>query len=107
MTIDEIQDEHFSWAQHNFPDADVTQAVLGVCEEAGELAHAHLKSLQNIRGTLSEHSLELQDAIGDIVIYLLHICNLHGWSLDQIIDDTWRTVKKRDWIKFPEDGRTK
>ena len=103
--LDEIQDEHADWVLHNFPNATPVEAVLGVSEEAGELSHGMLKEIQGIRG--NDHIPEMRDAIGDICIYLLHLCNLMGWSLLDIVDETWRHVQQRDWVKFPVDGRTK
>jgi len=64
-----------------------------------------LKREQGIRG--HEHDAEARDAIGDIIIYLLHFCSFNGWSMAEIINETWEQVRKRDWIKYPGDGVSK
>jgi len=104
INLDDIQSEHLQWAARNFPNATVTHAVLGVCEEAGELAHAQLKSEQKIRGDWKDHEEEALDAVGDISIYLMHWCNLMGYQLSEVIDMTWAKVKERDWVNNPQDG---
>jgi len=38
---------------------------MGLVEEVGELAHAHLKNEQGIRGTPEEHVQAKVDAIGE------------------------------------------
>ena len=105
--LDKIQQEHKEWAQKNFPDAPAWHSLLGIGEEVGELMHAFLKQEQGIRGTHQEHEDAKKDAIGDIIIYMLHFCNYHNWSLLDIIDETWEEVKQRDWTKNKENGETK
>lgn len=112
-TLDRIQSETQRWEEHNFPDATSGDTFVGIVEEVGELAHAHLKGEQRIRegaiipndgGTIMDMKI---DAIGDLIIYLIHYCNLEGINFASAIIDTWDTVKKRDWIKYPIDGTTK
>lgn len=75
MTIDwkTLVEERDEWVAKNFPDSYKTDSLLGVVEELGELAHAHLKSKQGIRGTKAEHDEAAKDAIGDLVVYLLGV----------------------------------
>jgi NTP pyrophosphatase (non-canonical NTP hydrolase) len=75
MSIDweTLVEERDKWVAKNFPDSYKTDTLLGVVEELGELAHAHLKSKQGIRGTQSEHDEAAKDAIGDLVVYLLGV----------------------------------
>ena len=82
------------WVAHNFPTTDgagvipMEETTEGVIEEIGELAHANLKSKQNIRGTPEEHEAKAKDAIGDITVYLWGItarqpasfCDQHFWN---------------------------
>lgn len=103
MNLDRIQEEHRIWTDYNFPDAPDYHSLIGAFEEMGELAHAWLKREQHIRG--HEHDAEARDAIGDIIIYLLHFCTSNGWKMSEIIQETWDQVQKRDWIANPEDGR--
>lgn len=67
--------ERNAWVAHNFPSEDghIEQSVFGVEEENGELAHAHLKAMQGIRGSQAKHDADAKDAIGDLTIYLLGV----------------------------------
>jgi len=103
IDLDIIQKQHRIWTDHNFPNAPSDDSLIGAFEEMGELAHAHLKRKQGIRG--NNHEAEARDAIGDIIIYLLHYCTSNGWKMSDIIQETWDEVSKRDWIKNPENGR--
>jgi NTP pyrophosphatase (non-canonical NTP hydrolase) len=104
MILSRLQDEHREWLKHNFPDQQAHDALLGLAEEVGELAHAHLKAQQGIRGTLEEHREEARDAIGDIVIYLASYCNTNGYDLNQCVASAWEVVKNRDWKANPYHG---
>lgn len=99
-----IQQKNLAWTRHNFPNAKPHQPLLGMVEEVGELSHAHLKMEQGIRGDREEHIAASRDAIGDILIFMLHYCNLRGWSLEDILIETAAHVHKRDWIKYPKTG---
>lgn len=93
-----------SWRATNFPNAAPTDQLLGVQEEVGELAHHHLKDMQNIRGTHEEHVEGMRDAVGDILIYLQGYCHLSGWDMFQIYMETGAKIIKRDWIDDPVAG---
>jgi hypothetical protein len=73
--------ERDEWVARNFPpgpdDIPGNDSILGVVEELGELAHAHLKAKQGIRGTQAEHDAAAKDAIGDITVYLLGVMSAH------------------------------
>ncbi len=105
MNLSDLQREHTEWVQHNFPEETTHQAFLGMVEEMGELAHAMLKSEQDIRGMsqAAAHAAKV-DAVGDLVIFLAGFCTMHGIDLQDAVEDTWDTVKLRDWKKFPKDG---
>ena len=98
-----IQREHAIWANHNFGPQRKHHSLLGMVEELGELAHAHLKQEQGIRGA-GDNEAKAKDAIGDIVIFLFGYCNSRGYDLQVIIHETWLEVKKRDWKLYPETG---
>ena len=102
--MNELQFEVGQWSRKNFPNNKPTYPLLGLVEEVGELAHAHLKMEQGIRGTEREHQIAKIDAIGDIVIYLADYCERNGISLEAAVRDTWEKVKKRDWNKNSLDG---
>jgi NTP pyrophosphatase (non-canonical NTP hydrolase) len=97
MNLNQIQKEQDEWSKRNFDNKKPYQPILGATEEVGELAHAYLKMEQGIRGTKADHELAMKDAIGDCCIFLMDFCNQMGWSFEEIIDETWEHVKKRDW----------
>lgn len=104
MELREFQREHKQWVNHNFPDQPSWQPALGVCEEAGELAHAELKGAQNIRGQTGQNTAKAADAVGDLMIYLASYCNAKGLDLNACLVTAWKEVKLRDWIKYPKNG---
>jgi len=106
LTLEKLQMEHEQWVKHNFPDTTAGDVLLGVVEEVGELCHAHLKSVQNIRQNEIDTFAQKVDAISDIIIYLVHYCNLSGICMQTAISDVWAKVSYRDWKKFPNDGVT-
>ena len=99
------QAEHRTWLHHNFPNQQPEDALLGLVEEVGELAHAHLKYAQQIRGlTNEEYQAQASDAIGDIVIYLMSYCTTNGFELAECLNTAWEEVRERDWIRYPDTG---
>lgn len=103
--VDTLQADQKKWVAYNFPNEQKHSPLLGALEELGELAHAHLKNEQNIRGTTAEHRAAAQDAIGDVLIYLLSYCNQNGYRLSQCWLDAWNEVKDRDWRRWPDTGK--
>jgi len=104
--FEQLQLEQELWQEMNFPNSMEHQCFYGIVEEIGELAHALLKIDQGIRGTKQEHMAEAKDAVGDIVIYLAGLCNKRGINLQSAVETAWREVEKRNWIKYPKNGRT-
>jgi NTP pyrophosphatase (non-canonical NTP hydrolase) len=106
MEIKEMQRHHKHWVDHNFPNQKPHDALLGICEEAGELCHAHLKRDQGIRGMDPETYVEAaSDALGDIFIYMLSYANANGFDLQDCIEATFLKVMDRDWVADP-DGKS-
>lgn len=99
-----IQLEARAWRAMNFPPEkrDPVRQALGVCEEAGELAHAVLKMDQGIRTAQVEG---VEDAIGDIVIYAMGLCDHYELDFETTVRRAWDEVKQRDWVKNPETGQ--
>lgn len=97
----EARDE---WVAKNFPpyegEVPGNDSILGCIEEAGELAHAHLKNKQGIRGTPEEHEAAAKDAIGDIVIYLLGVISAHMRPSDVTTVRTGRSSHNGDQSIF-------
>jgi len=107
IDLTKLQTKKSFWEEHNFPLTKPYRPLLGVGEELGELFHAHLKSEEGIRGSYEEHQREKKDAIGDMIMYLIHYCNLNDLDLDECVQIAWDEIKQRDWIKYPLDGKTK
>ena len=109
MNLEIFQQEVYDWSVKNFGlDEDPDIRVFGMVEELGELCHALLKSKQSIRRIDDKRARELvEDAIGDLMVYVADYCARTGLDLDLIVFKTWAEVKTRDWRKFPGDGRTK
>jgi NTP pyrophosphatase (non-canonical NTP hydrolase) len=108
INLKELQGKVGAWSKKNFGeqggDHGAMVFTLGVNEEAGELAHAILKRTQGIRGTREEHDAAAQDAIGDINVYLMDLCDHEGWDYEAIIRDTAAKVLKRDWTQDKQNG---
>lgn len=104
MDLRQFQEEHKRWRDHNFPTFRETDGLLGVVEEVGELAHAHLKMQQGIRGGEDKFRADAEDAIGDILVFLMSYCNTNDFVLADCLERAWNEVKDRDWIKYPETG---
>jgi NTP pyrophosphatase (non-canonical NTP hydrolase) len=103
--LSQLQSEHAEWLEYNFPSQREYQPLLGMVEELGELAHAHLKHEQGIRGyTTTEYFRDAEDAIGDFVIYLASYCNTNAINLERAVEVTWARVKRRDWVADPVKG---
>lgn len=98
------------WAEENFGDVDQIGAniderrkrrdpgadlgalfcVLGVNEEAGELAHAVLKRAQGIREDEEGVGQEAEmNAVGDIIVYLADFCYRRGYDLEECVRRAW------------------
>ncbi len=107
LSLREIQEEHQAWAWYNFPDTPVHRPLMGAAEDLGELMHAQLRGEQGTREAKEPHpDLLAKDAIGALILFLVHYCNLRGFDLEEIVDDTWAIVRHRDRVKFPKNGRT-
>ena len=96
-----IQQQQKEWADRNFPGNSAWQPLLGVGEEVGELMHHFLKKSQGIRGK-EDHDAEMEDAAGDIMIYLMNFCSHEGICLETALLKTWAKVSQRDWQKNPD-----
>lgn len=118
--MDLKQQELKEWQDRNFPRSryevlskkeliDIIftlQVTLGICEEAGEIAHHVLKGVQGIREGINGIDKEqIADGVGDTLIYseqLLSALNIDAEKeLPKIID----TVLSRNWIEQPKGPR--
>lgn len=97
LGLDELQEYVGDWHRHWFPDVSPTRVVLKLVEEAGELAAAHNKHLAYAAPTWEQSLTESElDAIGDIAIVLLALCDRFGYSLTDRAEITWSKVAIRD-----------
>ena len=119
-SLNAFQLECKEWATTNFPDTKHYMPALGVSEEIAELIdnflvllglevtmgrlhHSHLKSDQDIRKG-EKHRENIEDSIGDIVIFLCDYCSRNNFNLGDCVAKTWNNVKKRDWLINNIDG---
>ncbi|KKL97841.1 hypothetical protein LCGC14_1830410 [marine sediment metagenome] len=96
LTLRRLQEEVGPWSASNFPGLTASDNLIGVAEELGELAHAHLKHHQG-RMTDEEYSEQAQDAIGDILVFLAGYCNSADFDLEALTEKVWSEVKRRDY----------
>jgi NTP pyrophosphatase (non-canonical NTP hydrolase) len=106
--IADLQEEHREWVRRNFPTEQKHSPLLGIMEEVGELAHAHLKNEQNVRKAADPIVANAMkaDALGDIFIYMMSYCNQNDLDLETCVGEAWTQVKARDWLANPETGGT-
>ena len=103
LTFHSLQEQQKPWVKHNFGERPTVWPLLGLVEELGELCHSVLKDWQGIR-TNEDHTAAAKDAIGDLVIFLSDYCSSRCFDLQQIVEDTWAKVQKRDWKADPKNG---
>ncbi len=106
MDIKGFQSDHKRWLNANFPNVEPWEALAGMTEEVGELAHAHLKGFNKIRGLVDEGNITAKkaDALGDLFIYMASYCNTNDLDLEECIVAAWDEVRRRNWRLNPEDG---
>ncbi len=104
MEIEQYQMEVREWSKKNFGDQPSTNSLLGIMEELGELAHAHLKGIQGIRHTPDEIHNMRGDALGDLFIYMCDYADRSGLWLEEVIETVWNKVKKRNWKEDKQNG---
>lgn len=78
MTYEELQAAQWKWASARFGDEQTPlkalQSFTGFVEEVGELFDAINRG----------HASDIEDAIGDCVIYLADLCSRRKWTLPGI-----------------------
>ncbi len=113
------QKELADWQDKNFPKENLLklskeelitiilnlQMALGICEEAGELAHTILKATQGIRECKDGINKDLlADSFGDIFIFGSQLMSLNKITVSSAINQTIQQVLKRDWINNKDTG---
>lgn len=97
--LDVLQAEIAHWELRNFGGQPAVNPLLGVVEEVGELCHGHLKMAQGIRGTHEVHEAAIDDAVGDIIIYLFNYCSRTNRKVSTCLAKAWDQVQRRDWLQ--------
>lgn len=87
--FERIQTEVAIWTSRKFPNAQKWYPLQDVRLEADLLENRDTEKIPN--------------AIGNIVIYLMHFCHLEGLSFSACVNDAWDEVKERDWNKHREE----
>lgn len=106
MDLTVLQTEAREWQKKNFGlDRPAHWPLIGVVEELGELAHAHLKREQGIRLN-EDHIAKAKDAVGDIVVFLADYCTAMDFDFGQVVSDVWTEVKERDYTNERKTGKT-
>lgn len=107
LTLQDFQRLQAAWlSRQPFKNGPSWHPLLGIVEEVGELAHAHLKQAQGIRGTAAEHTVKKKDAVGDVLVYLADYCSREGFNMQRILEDVWSEVMERDWADNPATGKS-
>lgn len=101
INLEDLQCDVAQWAARNFPADNKVTVVLGLAEETGEMCRAALKHDQGIRGTRQEWEQELRKEAGDVMIKLLHVAHVWGFSLDQAVLERWDVISQRDFVTNP------
>jgi len=101
--LGKLQNEIRDWRRYNFPDSNPMEQYMGIVEELGELSHVMLKEAQGIRD-IGDSEAQAQDAIGDMVIFMINFCDMNGWDFEKVIATTWEQVAGRDWRNNPKNG---
>ena len=75
------------WADERglYADGDIKTQTLKLMEEAGEICKA----------TLKEDRAEIIDGIGDCVVVLTNLAELHGVTIENCIDTAYKVIKNR------------
>jgi len=106
VLLSTLQEERNLWIAHNFPDGTLEDCIFGAVEEMGELAHHFLKRKQGIRGDDTKHEAGMLDSVADAVIFLAGVPTYLGVNYGELVQATWNMVRTRDWVRYPENGRT-
>ena len=104
LQLSVLQRERDEWCRRNFPDHTVEDSIFGAVEEIGELVHHYLKRKQGIRGSYSNHSAEMADAVADTIVYLAGVATALDIDYGWLVQETWDRVKARDWVADPLKG---
>lgn len=91
--LNELEGLVINWAKERkiIPNAKPESQVLKAVSEMGELADATAKGRDD----------EMKDAIGDVVVCLVNLCCLKGWTLAECLSEAWEQIKDRKGTLLP------
>jgi NTP pyrophosphatase (non-canonical NTP hydrolase) len=97
-TLARVQRESGEWRRAAYPDtATGPLQALGMAEEVGEVCHAVLKNVQQIRGYDTEKTrAEVGDGLADVIIYACGVADYYGVDLDAELARVWNHVRDRN-----------
>lgn len=64
---------------------------LGISGEAGDVASCIKKTVSH----KNDQTDGIKENLGDTLWYIAAICNFFGWSIDEVIDENMKKLKKR------------
>lgn len=99
--LEQLQERLDIWNRRNFDTPPDTFQITKLTEEVGEAAHAVVRLYHQAQGKKVNPKSEakLKDALGDIMVVLMHLANNHGWSLEEIFRETADEILARDYTR--------
>ena len=91
-----ISDSEITQVLYQVPDNFKVAPLLGIVEETGEMVTAVMDM---------NRKEDVEDAIGDLQVFLLHLCEVSGYNADAALKGVWSKVRQRDWKKNKENGK--
>jgi len=91
-----MSDSEITQVLYQIPENFKVAPLLGVVEEAGEMVTAVMDM---------NRPADVEDAIGDLMVFLLHLCDVSGYDGDSALKGVWSKVRQRDWKKNKENGK--
>lgn len=73
------------------PEKEIMTWGLGLAGEAGDVAGCIKKTYTH----RNDQTLGIRENLGDTMWYMTAICNFYGWSLEEILAENIKKLKKR------------
>ena len=109
MTVNEYQNEAHKYAVYNTCDESRMYPILGLAEEAGEVAGKFAKIIRDKQGVISkEDELAIVKELGDVCWMIAEVANNLGVTLEQVMQgnlDKLASRKERNVINGNGDDR--
>ena len=114
MNVCEYQLKAHSFSDYSKPitqtaNCDYCYPVMGLAEEAGEVAGKYAKAIRDCNGVISEErKIEIVKELGDVTWFVAELCTLLGVSLEEVMQkniDKLTSRKERNVIHGSGDNR--